>query len=59
MPNDTSETLKPLQARRFARPQCGVLDRFSFDDRRSLMFEDLLPDLGQVVYAYFDQAIER
>jgi hypothetical protein len=27
-------------------PQCGVLGRFSLDDRRSLMFEDLLPDLG-------------
>jgi len=37
--------LKPLQAREV--PQCGVLGRFSLDDRRSRMFEDLLPDPGQ------------
>ena len=41
----TSQSIKP--ARFSLHPQCGILGRFSLDDRRSRMFEDLLPDLGQ------------
>jgi hypothetical protein len=41
----TAQSIKP--ARFSLHPQCGILGRFSLDDRRSRMFEDLLPDLGQ------------